>query len=247
MKSLKYHANLQFASLFKTIFDGPKNPDIPLSLIELGCARSVWLPYFAKEHGFRVTGIDYSSLGCEQARAILAREGTDGEVILGDIFQPPLHLLNSFDYIVSFGVVEHFVATEQCLRACGRFLKVRGQMLTVIPNMNGLVGLLQKWLGREVYDVHVPLDEKALRRAHEGAGLNVLRCEYFCFSHFGVLNLDRRRQSLVGLWLSRALVASSALIWLLERAGAKLPANKVTSPYIICVSEKQSPSEKFVE
>jgi cyclopropane fatty-acyl-phospholipid synthase-like methyltransferase len=30
-------------------------------LLEIGCARSAWLPYFAQEFGIDVSGLDYSS------------------------------------------------------------------------------------------------------------------------------------------------------------------------------------------
>jgi cyclopropane fatty-acyl-phospholipid synthase-like methyltransferase len=236
-RSLKNHAELEFDSLFRRVFVS-EQPHVERNLIELGCACSAWLPYFSKEFGFRVTGVDYSADGCDQARAILAKEGVDGEVVLADIFRPPSPLLNCFDYVISFGVVEHFEATDECLKSCAAFLKPGGTMFTVIPNMNGLVGKLQKWLAREVYDIHVPLDAKALRRAHELAGLNVLKCEYFCYSNFGVLNLNRIRQTFLGLWFSRALNAISAATWMLEGTGIKLPANKLTSPYVICASTK---------
>jgi cyclopropane fatty-acyl-phospholipid synthase-like methyltransferase len=240
--SLKNHVDLKFDSMFKQVFAAEKGRNDVPALLELGCARSAWLPYFSKELGFRVSGIDYSPVGCDQARAILAVEEIEGNVELANIFSPPRHLLNRFNYVVSFGVVEHFEATDKCLRSCGEFLKHGGTMVTVIPNMNGIVGRLQKWLEREVYDVHVPLDAKALRRAHEVAGLNVLRCEYFCFLNFGVLSLNRLRQSFPGLWLSRALNAISAATWVLERIGIGFPANKMTSPYVVCVSTKTSPN-----
>ena len=237
-RSLKNHVELKFHALFKQIFRTSQNCGDAHSLVELGCARSAWLPYFSKEFGFRVTGIDYSYLGCDQAKAILAKSEVEGEIVFADIFQPPPHLRNCFDYVLSFGLVEHFVATDECLRVCAAFLKPEGRMVTIIPNMNGLVGWLQKLLAREVYDVHVSLDARALRRAHEDAGLDILRCEYFCFSNFGVLNLSQIRQSFLGLWLSRALIAISAMTWLLERVGVRLPPNAMTSPYVICVSTK---------
>jgi SAM-dependent methyltransferase len=240
--SLKNHWALKFDSLFRQVFPAEKRACDAPNLLELGCARSAWLPYFSKELGFCVTGIDYSPVGCDQAKAILAMEGVEGDITLADISLTPPHLLNRFNYVVSFGVVEHFEATDECLRSCGAFIKPGGTMVTVIPNMNGLVGRLQKWLGREVYDVHVPLDAKALRRAHEVAGLDVLRCEYFCFLNFGVLNLNRIRQSFLGLWLSRALNVVSAASWILERMGVRLPANKLTSPYVICISTKKTSS-----
>jgi 2-polyprenyl-3-methyl-5-hydroxy-6-metoxy-1,4-benzoquinol methylase len=237
--SLRNFVDLKFDSLFRQVFVSEKRQSDEPDLLELGCARSAWLPYFSKELGFRVTGIDYSRVGCDQAKAILAMEGVQGIVTLADMSSAPPHLLNRFDSVVSFGLVEHFEATDECLRACGAFLKPGGIMVTVIPNMNGLVGRLQKWLGREVYEVHVPLDARKLQQAHEVAGLKVLRCEYFCFLNFGVLNLNRIRQSFLGLWFSRTLNAISAATWMLERIGVGLPANRITSPYVICVSTKK--------
>jgi SAM-dependent methyltransferase len=240
-RSLKNHVELEFDALFKETFTAQCSGHAS-SLVELGCARSVWLPYFSKEFGFHVTGVDYSPLGCDQARATLAREEVKGEIILADILRPPAYLLNRFDYAVSFGVVEHFEATHECLKACAAFLKPGGMLLTAIPNMKGLVGWLQKYLAKEVYDVHVPLDARALRREHELGGLTILRCEYFCFLNFGVLNLNRIRRSFLGLSLSRALNAISAATWTLERMGPRLPVNRITSPYIVCVSMKKTPT-----
>jgi cyclopropane fatty-acyl-phospholipid synthase-like methyltransferase len=243
--SLKNEAGLKFDALFRQVFAAEHQPRDATKLLELGCARSAWLPYFSKELGLSVTGIDYSPLGCEQAKAILAMEEVPGEVTLADISSAPPNLLNRFDFVVSFGLVEHFEATAECLRSCGAFLKPGGTMVTVIPNMNGLVGLLQKRLAREVYDVHVPLDTSALRRAHEIAGLEIVKCEYFCFMHFGVLNLTRIRQSFFGLLLARGLNAVSSVTWIVERMGVKLPANKLTSPYVVCISTKTNSGVEY--
>lgn len=240
--SLRSHVDLQFDKLFRDAFrPGSHSCEAP-QLLELGCARSIWLPYFSKEFGFRVAGIDYSSLGCDQAKAILKKEKVDAEIIQADIFKPATGLLGRFDYVISFGLVEHFESTSQCLKACAAFLRPGGKMITVIPNMNGAVGVLQRWLAREVYDVHVPLDSRALSRAHEAAGLEVLNCGYFCFLNFGVLNLERIRRSLLGLWLSRSLIAVSAVSWIAERAGIRFPPNELTSPYIVCSSMKDLPA-----
>ncbi len=246
-RSLKNHVDLEFDALFRRTFAAEKRVRHVPDLAELGCARSAWLPYFAMEFGFRVTGVDYSPAGCDQARAILVKEGVDGDVVCADIFAPPPHLLNRFDYVVSFGLVEHFEATHECVRSCGAFLKPGGKMITVILNMNGLVGWLQKTLGREVFDVHVPLSREELRRAHEVAGLEVLNCGYFCFLNFGVLNLNQIRRSLLGLWASRALNGISAATWLLERFGLRLAANRVTSPYVVCVSTKTASGSTYAE
>lgn len=80
-------------------------------LLEVGCARSVWLPYFAKEFGFRVSGIDYSEIGCQQAIEVLHREGVQGEVVCTDLWALPPSLVGQFDVLISCGVVEHFQDT----------------------------------------------------------------------------------------------------------------------------------------
>src|SRR5262245_7685931 len=53
-------------------------------LIEVGCGRSIWLPYLARELGVRVSGLDYSEVGCDQARRVLDRAGIEGDVVHGD-------------------------------------------------------------------------------------------------------------------------------------------------------------------
>lgn len=52
--------------------------------LEIGCARSRWLPYFAKEFGFEVSGIDYSEVGSQQATQILFNEGVQGNIVFAD-------------------------------------------------------------------------------------------------------------------------------------------------------------------
>ena len=42
------------------------------TLMELGCGGSVYLPYLARRFGLDVTGLDYSAIGCNRARRILA-------------------------------------------------------------------------------------------------------------------------------------------------------------------------------
>jgi SAM-dependent methyltransferase len=236
-QSLLNHGELKFDGLFRRTLSIDRG-GYRAKLIELGCARSRWLPYFAKQFGMRITGLDYSRTGCDQARVLLQQEGVVGEVVCADIFAPPANLLNEFDYVISLGLVEHFTDTAACIESCARFLKGDGKMITMIPNMKGLIGWLQRTLGREVYDLHVPLDAEQLGRAHEKAGLIPSSCEYFCFLNFGVLDLTRTRRSLPGLLLARLLNAFSVLAWMLERIGLPLGSNRVTSPYIVCIATK---------
>jgi 2-polyprenyl-3-methyl-5-hydroxy-6-metoxy-1,4-benzoquinol methylase len=237
------YVHRRFDNYFKRLFSGVETDQA--KLLEIGCARSLWLPYFAGEFGFEVTGLDYSETGCEQERAILARAQVKGEIVCADFFQPPAEMLASFDVVVSFGVAEHFTNTADCIDAFARFLKPNGLMLTSIPNLKGLPGCLVKALNRPVYDIHVPLDAQALAEAHRRAGLTVLACDNFMSSNFGVCNLEGIKPRTPS-WLAKKsilalLVRLSWLTWLVEdKLGSEFKANHLTSPYINCVARKQA-------
>src|SRR5207249_1623316 len=92
---LNNHVNRKFHEYFRRAFsalntDGRK-------LLEIGCARSAWQPYFAREFGSAVCGLDYSELGCRLAREVLAREGVNGEIVCADFLSPPQTMIGAFD------------------------------------------------------------------------------------------------------------------------------------------------------
>lgn len=137
-----------------------------------------------------MSGIDYSEKGCELARQNLELAGVSGDIYCSDLFCPPAELLGQFDVVVSFGLVEHFVETDRCVAALSRFVRPGGMLLTTSPNLAGAVGLLQRILGRDIYDKHRPLDRRMLLAAHGPSHLNVLDCDYLFFVNFGVVNLS---------------------------------------------------------
>lgn len=233
------YVHRRFDSYFQKVFSGIETRGA--KLLEVGCAQSLWLPYFAREFGFEITGLDYSEPGCEQEREILARAEVEGEIVCADFFAPPAALLGSFDVVVSFGVAEHFTDTAECLKAFARFLKPNGLMLTSIPNLKGLPGALAKNINRPVFDVHVPIDAGGLRRAHELAGLEVLDCSYFMSNNFGVLNLKGIRRRSAGWAVKKIFLAMmvrfSWLVWLVEdHVTGEFEARRLTAPYINCIA-----------
>ena len=204
-------------------------------LIEFGCAQSVWLAYFAREFGFAITGIDYSERGCEKARAILRRDGVAGEIVHADFMTPPPGHLGAFDVGVSFGVAEHFEDTAECLAAFRRFLKPGGLLVTLVPNLAGLLGSTQRLMDREIYDIHVVLDREALADAHRCAGLEPIDARYMVCSNFGVLTLASPGSSAKRA-LRLSLMGVSAALWLVDRYVTVLPETRMLSPYVICVA-----------
>ncbi len=210
-------------------------------LLELGCARSIWLPYWARQLDFTPTGVDYSELGCEQTRSLLATAGVDGRVICADFFQPPAELVGAYDIVMSFGVVEHFDDTRACIEGFARYLAPGGLMFTLVPNMTGLPGYLQKQLNLPVFEKHVPLDCERLTRAHRDAGLHIEESNYLVSSNFGVVNLDglpRNAGWLAKKALMSALCRASLLSWYVDERLVALPPTSLLSPYVYCVAKR---------
>jgi 2-polyprenyl-3-methyl-5-hydroxy-6-metoxy-1,4-benzoquinol methylase len=232
--------NQQFHRMFVDVF--ARNAPSGGKLLEIGCARSSWLPYFAKEFGFEVYGVDYSPIGAQMARDVLRASSVTGEVVCADLFAPPEALFGMFDVVVSFGVAEHFEDTAAYLRAVARFLKPGGLLITNIPNMVGAIGFIQKVINRPVYDIHQPIDLQMMRDAHVAAQMEVLECDYFMFTNFGVNNLTgisiRTPLGFVKKVLLALLARASILSWFVEGTLGAFPPNKFTSPYINCVARR---------
>jgi len=236
MPGLNNYVNRRFHEYFCEAFSGMEMRG--MRLLEIGCARSAWLPYFKKEFGFNVYGIDYSEIGCQQAVQILSQEGIEGEVTCVDLFSPPENMLETFDVVVSFGVAEHFQDTAACIAAISKYLKSGGKIITSIPNMVGLIGSVQKIVNRPVFDMHMSLDKHSLKQSHEASGLEVFGCDYFLFFNLSVINIENWRTRFfyrpsvrLRSWITKA-------IWVAEKFIPLLKQNRWTSPYINCVAKK---------
>ena len=237
---LKNYVNRRFHQMFSGLFD--KSETHTKELLEIGCAKSAWLPYFAKEFGFSVCGLDYSPTGCQMTKKVLQVNGVEAEIVCADFFMPPENMLGAFDVVVSFGVVEHFDDTAACLKAVSSFLKPGGLLITNIPNMTGWIGAIQKSLNKPVYDIHQLIDPARLRRAHEHAGLEVVECDYFVCTSFGVNNLIGISTRTLAGFLKKVLLGvlarASMLVWSIEGMVGVFPPSKFGSPYINCIARK---------
>ncbi len=216
----------------------PRAGEAPLRLLEIGCAQSRWLPYFARQWGCRVAGLDYSDLGCLKTRALLAREGIAGEIFHQDMFCPEPAQLAGFDLVFSNGVVEHFEDPGAVLAQMAVYLKPGGLMITVVPNLVGWLGSFQRWVSPEVMATHLPLTRKELARAHEKAGLRLLRCTYLAFLHFSVVNPGDRWQGWRKSGFLKGLKLASVLAGALRRVCPGLRPDRRTAGYIVCIAVK---------
>lgn len=206
-------------------------------VLEIGGGGSEWLARLAIDNrASRFTCLDYSPDGCMLTREFAESRGLDNVVVeQRDLFLGP-EGGKRYDVVYSLGVVEHFERLDEALRAVARFAAPSGAILTVIPNMSGIIGRLTRWLNREVYDIHVPHDLGSFRAGHRAAGLEVVESGYLGSTNFGVLSscFDRPAgwKYRTYVWLSRL----TKLLNLLESRTGELPVSKTFSPYIYAIS-----------
>ena len=206
----------------------------PQTLVEVGCGGSCYLPYFARYQGLTVAGLDYSETGCAKAARALAEQGCEGDIRLGNMFSPPADF-GPFDLVFSFGLLEHFQDTAVAVKALATLLRPGGLMLSIIPNMTALPGMLQKLSDRRVYDLHVPLGMESFAEAHRQAGMEVLVARPWMTVNFCVVNswFDTHR---FGRWMPYARSGLNQICWATERwLGRDFP-NALTSPYFLCAA-----------
>jgi SAM-dependent methyltransferase len=183
---------------------------------EVGCGGSAWLPQLARA-GAAVWGIDYSPRGLELAEANLARAGVKGTLIEGDVRDPDALPAECFDVVFSVGVIEHFDDPAAVLRVVSRSLRPNGVLITLVPNLAGWWGALQRKIDPAVLAVHTIYTPTQLDAVHRDAGL-VAREQARCFGGFCPLAVSYTRL------LRRAAnpVKSSFIraVWLLQQTTA---------------------------
>ncbi len=209
-------------------------------VVEVGCARSVWLSHLASSRGLEVSGLDYSAEGCELCRRVLARDGVEGDVRCADLFAPPDDFVRAFDVGISFGVIEHFERTRDAVAAVAGLVRPGGIVVTEVPNLAGLAGAVLRRANPPLYAAHRVLDRAGLRRAHEDAGLEVLRCEYVMSTGFSAVSVQSSRTpgSSQKFWsrVVSALHRLSDLVRRVERRTGTLPRTRALAPFVWCVA-----------
>ena len=133
--------------------------------------------------------------------------------------------------------MEHFEETAHCLKSCSAFVKPGGLLPTLIPNIPSIIGFIQKFVDREVYDVHMPLTKKKMVDAHACAALELSCCDYFMAMNLSVVNSGSFAHHRFNPLLRHILSETSKVSWILEKYGLKILKNRLTSPYFMTVEK----------
>lgn len=158
-------------------------------IIEMGCGGSEWLPYLAGKFNFsKINGIDYLEVGCKSSEHLLAINNVKNySIYCADFFEFYKTHTTKYDYIVSFGVVEHFEPPSKVIKVFGDYLKDSGVLITTCPNTGGWSMSMQKYFDKQVYDNHLKFNLNDLIRYHEESGYEILHASYTGFLSFNNL------------------------------------------------------------
>lgn len=111
--------------------------DTDTRLLDAGCGIGVFTRFYARR-GFQVTALDLTDVAVQITRKSLELNHLKAQVLQGSVEALPFDN-NSFDYIVSNGVIHHTSETEQAIKEFYRVLKPGGKASVAIYHRNWLL------------------------------------------------------------------------------------------------------------
>lgn len=150
-------------------------------LMEIGCGSSLWLPYFSREFGMQVYGIDYLREGVASAERILETNGVEGTILAADVFDLEPRHQGAYQVVFSLGLVEHFSDPGKPLASFARLLAPGGLLITWVPNTSGWIVAISEKVCKSFRGVYARLDLELLAGLQEELGLEVVEARYTQF------------------------------------------------------------------
>jgi len=223
-----YHQRVLTEILAQLVADARKGS----TCLEVGCGNSRYLPWLATRHGLEVAGLDYSPQGCRTAQARLQQAGVSAPIYQRDVLDWNEDLQGRFDYVFSFGVVEHFDDPMLVLTAMRRLLKPTGRILTVLPNVSphSLNVQLFRLVGPRILAMHKLITLEQLRRFHEQAGFETVECR---FAGMGISTMTDRKSLARRLLQQLVFRAMQVARKTWECLGSTPPVNSWTALYMV--------------
>lgn len=128
----KKPTNKEILRIFQDIL-----PKKELAVIEIGGAPGQFAAYFNRFHGYKVSIIEYTDIGCQKTRENAELLGLDITIYHRDFFGD-LSDLPRFDIVISMGLIEHFTDLDDVFRRHIALLKKGGILILGVPNFKGI-------------------------------------------------------------------------------------------------------------
>ena len=153
---------------------------IGVKLLEVGCGRATSSIYQAKKLDIKVTPTDYSEAALAVANKNIKKYGVSAEPQLADIYALPFSD-NSFDVVISLGVMEHIAKAEVAYQEMFRVLKPGGIVISMnVPeheNIQQIVIPINKMLAFLEKVISGGVSKPWLDRSSQSKTANVYRAD----------------------------------------------------------------------
>ncbi len=211
-----------------------------LTLLEIGCAPGRWMAYFNKNLGYRVSGIEYAEQAAALTRHNLEIQSIPAEIMVEDFWRLEPDD-KKFDVVFSSGFIEHFKNLPEVIEKIGKLS--RRYVVTLIPNLFGINGLISKSMRPRIYAQHTPIDKEYLEFLHASENLKTVFCNYVGGIKFimpGAHNLFFEKH----YWLRRVFNLPVIFFNLIsEKVSQSIKYalnNRYFSHYLLYIGEKRS-------
>jgi len=211
--------------------------------LEVGSAPGEHLLQLSRTFGYDPYGVEFSRQGVEVNRRLFAQHGLNpGNVIHADFLSPAFQdrYKDSFDIVVSRGLIEHFVDLEQVIAAHLHVLRVGGHLVVSVPNLRGINHALAYFFNKSTLPLH---NLSIMRRAtfcslFSRDELSSVVCRYYGTFSFGIFNTAAGSPK---RHIRRVCAMSQNIINLLLRTafGTRAPDHPYLSPYLIFMGIKK--------
>jgi 2-polyprenyl-3-methyl-5-hydroxy-6-metoxy-1,4-benzoquinol methylase len=155
----------------------PTGTDV--SVAEIGGAPGSYLEFVMRQCNVRGTIVDYSKIGCEQAREYFAHLNLDVEIIESDL-STVVALGRKFDVVYSLGFIEHFVNVSEIVDLHAKLVRPGGILILGCPNFRGINGWFLRRLAPELLATHnmEVMDSRSWDKFESSSNLSTLRKGY---------------------------------------------------------------------
>ena len=148
------------------------------SVLELGGACSSYLCSLAKFKKVNATVIDYSQVGLSKTKKLFELNGCEVDIHKGDLSNYQFGK-KKFDYIVHWGLIEHFKNPIDIFSLSADLLKPSGATIFSMPNMEAFGVSLWKKYDTEDYNTHIFHSDEFIHELAAASGFKVHAIYYW--------------------------------------------------------------------
>jgi SAM-dependent methyltransferase len=204
------------------------------TFLEVGCAPGSWMAYFSRRFGCKVYGIEYSQVGYLATLQNLKILGVPAKVEKADFFR--IKTSEKYSTVFSYGFVEHFDDKEsiEAIRKKISLTAPNGKVITIVPNLHGFNGLLQKSFDRAAFKAHNPrvMTLEWLRDCHKNLGLDIEYAGYIGVYNPFIIKSNSASYRSIAKTIAGMMAKAAAIIPKIE--------TRFLSPYIMIIGRKSS-------